>query len=225
MPYEAVTIRECTLFRGDMLEILPTLGKVDSIVTDPPYGLGMDKRNAHSGIRDDDQWEDADWDSFRPRRAHFDVIRAATDTSIIWGGNYFTDYLPPSSHWLVWDKGNRDYSLADCEFAWSSQSKATRIFDYPRQKAIQDGRFHPTQKPVAVMAWCLRFVSGTVCDPFMGSGTTGVACVNLGRRFIGVEKESHYFDVACKRIEQAYNEWTLLDLMERKPMCSSSTHK
>lgn len=215
MPFEVTTIRDCTLFRGDMLEILPTLGSIDCIVTDPPYGIGMDKQNAHSGIRDDDQWEHAEWDNARPSKQHFDIILDASNEVIIWGGNYFTDYLPPSSHWLVWDKGNRGYSLADCEFAWSSQNKAARIFSYPRQKAIQDGRFHPTQKPVIVMQWCLGFTKGAVCDPFMGSGSTGFACVQLNRRFIGIEKEKKYFDIACKRIEQAYEGRVLLDLMEK----------
>lgn len=212
---DKVIIRDCTLFLGDMLDVMPMLGKMGCVVTDPPYGIGADKKYAHSGIRDDDQWANARWDEDRPGKQHFDMIRRVSDSVIIWGGNYFTDYLPPSSQWLVWDKGNRDYSLADCEFAWVSQNKAARIFDYPRQKAIQDGRFHPTQKPVSLMEWCLQFVNGSVCDPFMGSGSTGVACVNLSRRFVGIEKEERYFNTACKRIEQAYAELALLDLMEQ----------
>jgi len=124
------------------------------------------------------------------------------------GGNYFTYYLPPSMQWLVWDKGQRDFSLADCEFAWSSQSGAARIFDYARGKALQDGRVHPTQKPVELMKWCLEFLpkSQTILDPFMGSGTTGVACVKMGRKFIGIEREPEYFEIACKRIREAYSQ-------------------
>ena len=108
----------------------------------------------------------------------------------MWGGNYFTDLLPPSMRWLVWDKGQRNFSLADCEFAWSSQQLAARVLTLPRGEALQDGKEHPTQKPVRLMAWCLDMhpKAKTVCDPFMGTGTTGVACVQSGRRFIGIER-------------------------------------
>lgn len=130
-----------------------------------------------------------------------------SDEQIIWGGNYFTDVLPPTMRWLVWDKGQRGFSLADCEFAWTSQWKASRVFDYARAKAMKDGKQHPTQKPIELMSWCLEFVkdADVVCDPFMGSGTTGVACVKAGRRFVGIEREPAYYEIACKRIEEAHN--------------------
>src|SRR5690606_31081311 len=97
---------------------------------------------------------------------------AAGNEQIIWGGNYFTDLLPPTMQWLVWDKGQRDFSLADCEFAWSSQRRAARIFDYPRALALQDGKVHPTQKPVALMKWCIDQLpkADTILDCFLGSG-------------------------------------------------------
>jgi len=135
----------------------------------------------------------------------FELILKAAPFQIIWGGNYFTDLLPPTMQWLVWDKGQRDFSLADCEFAWSSQQKAARIFDYPRARALQDGKEHPTQKPIALMKWCIDMLqkSQTILDPFMGSGTTGVAAVQMGRKFIGIEREEKYFQIACKRIEDA----------------------
>lgn len=141
----------------------------------------------------------------------FEQMTHYSKDQIIWGGNYFTDYLPPTMQWLVWDKGQRDFSLADCEFAWSSQEKASRIFDYPRSRALQDGKEHPTQKPLALMKWCLEFLpkAETVLDPFMGSGTTGVACVKLGRKFIGIELDPKYFDIACRRIEEAYKQPSL----------------
>ena len=122
---------------------------------------------------------------------------------IIWGGNYFTDLLPPTMQWLIWDKGQRDFSLADLEMAWSSQRAAARIFDYPRAKALADGKEHPTQKPVEVMRWCLGFVPDacvSILDPFMGSGTTGVACASLGRNFTGIEVNPAYFEISCRRI-------------------------
>jgi len=192
------------------------------LLTDPPYGINADKaakaaaeqRKAAAAkprggrTKAGRGWADygeTEWDAERPDPEIFAALLACTDEQIIWGGNYFTDLLPATMQWLVWDKGQRDFSLADCEFAWSSQRKAARIFDYARWKALLDGKEHPTQKPVELMKWCLGFLpkGRVILDPFMGSGTTGVACVNLGRKFIGVEIEPKYFDIACRRIEEA----------------------
>ena len=213
-------IGDATLYLGDCLEILPTLGKVDAVVTDPPYGIGADSAAA----KNEGRWGwkyygETAWDQERPGREIFDAIMACSGSQIVWGGNYFTDYLPPTMQWLVWDKGQREFSLADCEFAWSSQRKAARIFNYARGRAIKDGKEHPTQKPVALMEWCLGFLpdAHTILDPFMGSGTTGVACAKLGRRFIGIEIEPRYFDIACRRIEEAYRQPRLFAEPAPKP--------
>lgn len=149
----------------------------------------------------------------------FDVLRDISVDQIIWGGNYFSDLLPPSMRWLSWDKGQRDFTLADFELAWTSQRKAARAFTYPRGKAAQDGKQHPTQKPVALMEWCLGFLpdAQTILDPFAGSGTTGVACVNMGRKFIGIEKDPDYFSIMCKRIDEAHRQ---ADLFVEKPAAS-----
>lgn len=198
-------IGNATLYLGDCREILPTLPKVDLVLTDPPYGIGADRtRNSRK-----DGWVDygcEGWDKKRPEKVCFDLILQQGKHAIVWGGNYFTDCLPPTMQWLVWDKGQRDFSLADAEFAWSSQNKAARVFDYARAKAMQDGKEHPTQKPIALMEWCIDLVkkNDTIADPFMGSGTTGVACANMGKTFYGIEREPKYFDIACRRIEQAY---------------------
>jgi DNA modification methylase len=194
------------LIEGDCREVLPTLGLVDAVVTDPPYGIDYGKLGsfrASHGWRD--LRENLIWDTKRPSAEIFDAIRACSQSQIIWGGNYFSDLVPPSMQWLVWDKGQFDFSLADFEMAWSSQNKASRRIVYGRGKAVQDGKVHPTQKPVEVMRWCIEQLSDAnlVLDPFMGSGTTGVAAVQLGRRFIGIEIEPKYFDIACRRIEAA----------------------
>ena len=178
-----------------------------AVVTDPPYGIGADEAAA----KNNGKWGwkfygETTWDRQRPPAAVFDALRAVSGEQIIWGGNYFTDLLPPTMQWLIWDKGQREFSLADFEVAWSSQQKAGRIFSYARGKALLDGKEHPTQKPIEVMAWCIQQLPAslhTILDPFMGSGTTGVACARLGRRFIGVEIEPRYFDIACRRIEEA----------------------
>lgn len=195
-----------TLHLGDCRDILPTLGKVDAVVTDPPYGIDYGKAGGFNATHGWGPWrENVSWDQDRPDASIFALMLACSKDQIIWGGNYFTDYLPPTMQWLVWDKGQRDFSLADCEFAWSSQKKAARIFDYARGKAVRDGKEHPTQKPIELMAWCLDFVpkAKVILDPFLGSGTTGIAAVRRGRHFIGIEKHEPYFDIACRRIADA----------------------
>lgn len=209
-----VEIGDARLICADCRDVLPTLDGVDAVVTDPPYGIGADKAAA----KNEGKWGwkfhgHTDWDFERPEPEIFEAILSFGSEHVIWGGNYFTDLLPPTMRWLVWDKGQRDFSLADCEFAWVSQWKAARIFNYPRAKALADNKQHPTQKPVALMEWCIGMLSSpqTILDPFMGSGTTGVAAVQMGRKFIGIEREPKYFDIACKRIEDAQRQGRLFD--------------
>ena len=204
---EKVTIGNAELWNGDCAEILPLLPKFDLILTDPPYGLNMQTRadgggvcSAKSGNR---TYEYSEWDKERPPLWLFGLILDKSKDCIVWGGNYFTDALPPTMQWLVWDKGQRNFSLADCEFAWSSKRAAARVLTLSRGEALQDGKEHPTQKPVRLMKWCLDMhpKAQTVCDPFMGTGTTGVAAVAMGKSFVGIERERKYFDIACERIE------------------------
>ncbi len=199
-------IGNATLYNADCRDVSPLVQGVDAVVTDPPYGIGADE--AGHRAQGKSGWTDfgpAQWDKERPPRDIFDAILACSKYQIIWGGNYFTDYLPPSMQWLIWDKGQRDFSLADFEMAWSSQQKAARIFTYPRSEALKDGKEHPTQKPLALMKWCIDLLPQptTIFDPFMGSGTTGVAAIQLGKTFIGVEREEKYFEIACRRIKEA----------------------
>lgn len=196
-----------TLHLGNCQKILPTLGRLDAIVTDPPYGISADEAAAKN--KGKWGWKDhgaTGWDRERPPPSLIMMLREISAYQIIWGGNYFTDILPPTMQWLIWDKGQREFSLADCEMAWSSQKAASRLFNFSRGKAVLDGKEHPTQKPIEVMKWCLEFIPdscATIVDPFMGSGTTGIASVKTGRKFIGIEKEPKYFDIACRRIQDA----------------------
>ena len=178
------------------------------MVTDPPYGIDFGRAGGFSASHGWGPWrEKVAWDTQRPERAIFDAMLACSRHQIIWGGNYFTDYLPPTMQWLIWDKGQRNFSLADFEIAWSSQEAASRIVTIPRAVARLDGKEHPTQKPLDLMMWCIEKIpapaSKEILDPFMGSGTTGVAAVKLGCKFIGIEIEPKYFDIACRRIEEA----------------------
>lgn len=189
-------IGDCTLYLGDCLEILPTLGRVDAVLTDPPYGIGI----AANPVRQ--KHEKMDWDNFAATDEQISEILKCSDEQIIWGGNYFN--LPPSRGFLIWDKLQpENFSLAMCEKAWWSKDTNAKIF---KKSVTSYEKQHPTQKPVDLMQWCVEKTSGTVLDPFMGSGTTGVACAKLGRKFIGIEIEPKYFDIACRRIEEAYKQ-------------------
>ena len=207
-----ITIGAATLYLGDSEELLPKFDRADLLCTDPPYGINYGKllngKGDGFGNGDKNGWKsyDApDWDAARPSADMFAVLLASADTQVIWGGNYFADLLPPRMRWLVWDKGQRDFSLADVELAWTSDQKAARAFTYPRALALQDGKQHPTQKPEALMKWCLGLYPNaqTIIDPYMGVATTGVAAVQMGRKFIGIEREEKYFQIACRRIEDA----------------------
>jgi len=217
----ARVIGRCELLQGDCLEIMPGLGKVDAVLTDPPYGIGYGRAGGFSASHGWGKWrEQVEWDAERPAPEIFAKILEISKEQIIWGGNYFADLLPPSMRWLAWDKGQRDFSLSDMELAWTSQQKAVRVFTYGRGKAVQDGKQHPTQKPVALMQWCLGFLpnADTILDPFMGSGTTLVACAKLGRRGIGIELDPDYLDIACKRVEEAYRQPDLFIQQEPAPV-------
>lgn len=198
-------IGSATLYLGDCRDILPTLPKVDAVITDPPYGINKDGQKkstgAHGGRK---EYEFLNWDAERPDAEIFDLILSAAEKHVIWGGNYFADLLPATGKWLVWDKGQR-ISQSDGELAWTSECGALRICTMNRVELMADGAEHPTQKPVRLMAWSITQIkaAGAVLDPFMGSGSTGVACMRLVQPFIGIEREPKYFDIACRRIEDA----------------------
>jgi len=206
-------IGDCVLYLGDCMDVMPTLGKVDAVVTDPPYGIGY----VHSG----GGGKLAKSCSFGGVKIHgddktFDPVPFLNfDKVVLFGANHFADKLPPSSGWLIWDKrdGICSNDQADCEIAWTNLKFPARLIRHLWNGMLKDSergisRVHPTQKPIAVMEWVIKQVGlpETILDPFMGSGTTGVACVKLGRKFIGIELDETYFDIACKRIEEAYKQ-------------------
>jgi DNA modification methylase len=209
-------IGNCTLHLGACEDVLPTLGQFDAILTDPPYGIGeaAGKNASRTNAAVAQDYGNDEWDDSPCSPQQLAVMRAASAWQIIFGGNYFE--LPPSSCWLVWDKQNGANDFADCELAWTNMRKAVRRIYWRWNGMIRKGddeRVHPTQKPVGVMDWCLSHLPATVesvCDPFMGSGTTGVACVKRGLRFVGIEREPKYFDIACRRIEQAQRQGDML---------------
>lgn len=205
-----VIIGPCRLIQGDCAEVMPLIGRVNAVITDPPYGIGESARRIASRgkLAKTIDYGDFTWDASPPSREVIDAVVRAGKNAIIFGGNYF--HLPPARGWLVWDKMNSG-NFADCELAWTNISMSVRIFRHMwngmiRQSERNTQRVHPTQKPIELMQWCLGFLADakTILDPFMGSGATGVACIRTGRQFIGIEKEPKYFDIAVKRIQQAW---------------------
>ena len=213
-----VTIGPCRLIQGDCLEVLPLIGRVDAVVTDPPYGIGYNptrsQNSAASGHRKQMDNVIGDDTEFDPS-----VILQLADKIVSWGANYYANKMPNSGGWLVWDKRDggslfRGFQMSDCEIAWCSNGKMVRAISHRWCGHLRDSEknlfVHPTQKPVAVMEWCIQEVGShegdMVIDPFMGSGTTGVACIKTGRNFIGIEKEPKYFDSAVSRIRRAWQD-------------------
>jgi len=192
---EKVTIGNADLYLGDCREVLPLLPACDLILTDPPYGIGIAAnpvRQAH---------EKMEWDAEAPAPWVFGLMQEKAKHLIVWGGNYFD--LPPSQTFLVWDKMQpENFSLAMCEQAWCSFKKPAKMH---RLSVTSYEKEHPTQKPVRLMEWCINHApeAESICDPYMGSGTTGVAAANMGKRFVGIERERKYFDIACERLERA----------------------
>lgn len=199
-----------TIYHGDSHVILPKLGLFDLLLTDPPYGIGEARSNnkSRSKLASAKDYGAAEWDDNPPDDSHLNMCRASSFNQIIFGGNYFN--LPPSRCWLLWDKENGASDFADAEMAWTNLNMAVRLKRYRWTGMLQGNmkekefRYHPTQKPVPVMEWCLNFLPDckTVIDPFMGAGTTLVACKNLGRQCVGIERELQYCKIAVDRLAQ-----------------------
>ena len=216
-------IGNATLYLGDCLEILPHLPKVDAVITDPPYGgaLSVDfaerfksqaggwwkntdrsTQQRHSAIVGDDK-------PFDPAP----ILAIDAPVKVLWGGNWYASRLPDSGGWWIWDKRrgieNVEWPMSEAELAWTNIGKGVRVFRHKWFGLIRDSEkgehHHPTQKPVALMEWCIEKAKNpeSILDPYLGSGTTGIAAVGLRRKFIGIEIEPRYFDIACERIENA----------------------
>lgn len=207
-------IGQCELYLGDCRNILPKLERIDAVVTDPPYGISLNTNNSRfSGgasesvakrgagkkydtpIIGDDQ-------EFDP--SHLLVAPIV----VIWGWNNFPDALPRGTG-LVWLKRNDDAFgsfLSDAELGWMNKGHGVYCFRDLSNAGITKERVHPTQKPVPLMEWTLAKsgANGVICDPYMGSGSTGVACIKRGLRFVGIEMHEPYFNAACERIRKAY---------------------
>jgi len=207
-PYYQDTKAGITIYHGDCREILPTLEKVDLVLTDPPYGINH-PCDFHSRGRDA-LATCRDYPQVKGDNEPFDPSIWISGPCILWGGNHFASKLPNQSGWLVWDKERPDdLDQATCELAWSNVVKGVRRFRYLWHGMIRagdDDLEHPTQKPLALMTWCLSLRwtkdAQTILDPFMGSGTTLRAAKDLGRKAIGIELEERYCESAARRLSQ-----------------------
>lgn len=170
-------------------------------IVDPPYGIDFAKTHTGKGwtVRDS-----KDWDSAPPDAEYFKELFRISQNQIIWGGNYFTEHLRPSMGWIFWDKGQRNFSLADGELAWTSFNKALRVFDYTRAKLnINRDGVHPTEKPVALYHWLLRNYAkpgNKILDTHVGSGSSLIACYDMNFDYMGFEIDKDYYEAATKRI-------------------------
>lgn len=222
-------IGDATLYLGDCKEVLPALPRAAVLAADPPYGMNLGAISG--GVKD----------RFRRSRGFNTNYTVTGDDApfqpghlldfeeiILWGGNHYASRLPDARKWLIWDKraGGASDNQADCELAWTNLAGPARLFTLLWRGMVRAGeenvstgsyRCHPTQKPIALMRWCLaQTTAALVIDPYMGSGTTGAAALQLGRRFVGVEIEQVHFDTACRRIEEAWKQPRLFEEPKRR---------
>ena len=216
-----------TIYHGDCREIVPTLGMFDLLLTDPPCGIDVAKTGKvggnNKGIAKD--YGASEWDKTAPARWILDMCREHATWAVLWGGNYF-DGLPPARGWLVWDKDNTG-DFADCELAWTNLETAVRKFRFRWNGMLQENmahkepRWHPTQKPAPLLTWCIGLAGDvqTILDPFAGSGTTGRAAKDLGRKAVLIEREERYCEIAVKRMAQGVLDFGTANNSEEERYC------
>lgn len=209
-----------TLYLGDCLDVLPEISGVDAVITDPPYGMGLDTNYGQFGGTDYNGlkgggrvWKRIEGDSqqFDPRPWMLGKVQ------VFWGAQYYCHALPQKGGWMVFNKRGdgkpSEICFGDCELAWCNVGQAVRMFSFMWHGVARWGKeeqIHPSQKPAALMAWAMEKskvpIGATVLDPYMGSGSTGIACLRTGRHFIGIEKDPDYFKAACARLESECNQ-------------------
>lgn len=221
------------VYNMDCLELMREMVRggviADWLIADPPYGINAGRVGAKGyedckyGATQRRTYKESQWDKERLTKEYFELMFQVSKNQIIFGGNYYTDYLPPTKSWVVWDKICEEKyrnDFADCEMAWCSKGQA-RVFHYLYNGMIQgdmknkDERFHPTQKPTQIIIQLLNYYTNEndlILDPFMGSFTTAVACHKMQRRFIGAELDKEYFEKGYARLNKAQSQISIFDL-------------
>ena len=203
-----VEIGNATLYLGDCMDILPTLGKVDAVITDPPFGVGnFVQTSGNIRGRGDFRGKSVDWNEQPPSSEFFDAIKKISTHRIIWGANFFNCFEGNGGA-IIWDKAQPMPNFSKADIASCTHFQKTEIVRIPWTNfnvARQAETNHPCERPIALYEWCIKYIPNvkSVLDPFLGSGSCGVAALKTGRKFIGIEREPKYFEIACKRIEQA----------------------
>jgi len=175
----------------------------DLAIVDPPYGINASKMTMGSGKHKFKK--NKNWDNNIPSKQYFDELFRVSKNQIIWGGNYFTEFLKPSQHWLVWDKNNPNLSFAEGELAWVKNGKNLRIFKHYSARVEGGGKIHPTQKSVRLYEWQLLNYAkegDKILDTHLGSGSIAIACHNLGFDLTACELDTEYYEAAMKRINE-----------------------
>ena len=201
--------KNITLYNMDCMELLKNTedNYYDLAIVDPPYGIGANKEKEHNGWK---SYGVKSWDNEIPKKEYFTELQRVSKNQIVWGGNYMTNFLKPKMCWLVWDKGQRDFSLADGELAWTSFDKAMRIFSMSRGAALSDankngGKIHATQKPVKLYEWLLQNYAkegDKILDTHLGSGSIAIACDRLKYELTATELDTDYFKASVKRYKE-----------------------
>ena len=201
----------------------------DLAIVDPPYGIGADEAQnnaAEQRIKSNGKskagrgyklYKKSNWDNSIPSKEFFYELQRVSKNQIIWGGNYMTEFLKPSMGWIIWDKGQRDFSLADGEMAWTSFNKAMRIFEFSRASCIKSNntmteKFHPTAKPFELYKWLLDKYAkpgDKILDTHLGSGSIAIACHDYGFDLTACELDEEYFNKAMERIKNHTNQTKL----------------
>jgi site-specific DNA-methyltransferase (adenine-specific) len=222
-----VTPQPNTFINADCMDYLPKCpaNYFDLAIVDPPYGLGVATKRFENGVNGrvgknpkwkKEVWKDysrKDWDASPPPPEYFEELRRVSKNQIIWGGNYFV--LPASSGWIFWDKKNGESSYSDGELAWTSFHTALRMFSFlwnGFQKGEVTKRIHPSQKPTALYRWILKNYAKAgdlILDTHVGSGSSIVACKELGFDYVGFEIDKEYYEGASKRVARAFRKYEL----------------
>ncbi len=210
-----------TIYLGNCVDILPQLGIVTLVVTDPPYGIGENskKSSARGNVAHVTDYGEFNWDK-KVSKEIIDMVISQSTNQIIFGGNYYANWLNPSSAWIVWHKNFIGSDFADCELAWTSFSCKTRYFKWQWDGMLQEDmkhkekRLHPSQKPLPLIKWILSKYAqkdDLILDPFMGSGTVLRACLELGFMCIGIDIDERYCKIAINRLSQSVMDFNSIE--------------
>ena len=221
---EVVRIGKASLMNCDCMEYLATLpdNAFELAICDPPYGIGVDWQkldNTNKNPKHNRKFHEfKGWDNEIPSPEYFKELKRVSKNQIIWGGNYFTDYLPPTKAWVFWFKGQRDLSMSDGEMAWTSFNKVTRQIELNRFFNAQGcSTIHPTQKPIKLYEWLLTNYAkpgDRILDTHLGSMSSVIACENLGFEIVGCELDKEYFDAGCQRVRDSQRQATMFEAVQ-----------